>query len=223
VERKQIIDWRTKSSEKKINFFPGFYKEGMNVLEVGAGTGSFLNQLKTRFKCAVTGVEPSHELRKIAEEAFGIELISGTLEVYAQTHTERRMFDMVVLDQVVEHLYRPLEALQTCRQLIKDDGYIYVGVPNASTPAHPIAEFFIPEHILTFTPYTIMLLLWRAGFKIIKIVTPEASPLHVIATPIENSKENQLPLSAIPGPFSADQLQERFAAFGAPSGLSAKQ
>lgn len=209
----EVIRWRGRRAEEKIACFEDIFAKAKDVLEIGAGTGIFLKKLAEKFSSNVFGIEPSKRFASIAREKFGIEIYEGTLRSYREEVGTRRLFDLIILDQVLEHLYNPMDALLKAKSLLQKNGYLYIGVPNIANPKHPREEFFIGPHIFTFNPWTIVLLLWKVGLKVIKLNAPEASPMYLVATPFENPM-SMFPLKDIPGPFSAEELEKRIDSFG---------
>ena len=209
----EVIRWRGRRAEEKIACFEDIFAKAKNVLEIGAGTGIFLKKLAEKFSSNIFGIEPSKRFADIARDKFGIEIFEGTLRSYLETQGTSHLFDLVVMDQVLEHLYDPIDALKKAGGLLQKSGYLYIGVPNIANPKHPREEFFIGPHIFTFNPWTITLLLWRVGLKLVKLEAPKASPMYLIATPLDNSVP-MFPIVNIPGPFSAEELTKRIDNFG---------
>lgn len=44
--------------------------------------------------------------------------------------TEGKMYSVVHIDNVLEHVIKPKELIQKCAQLLADDGILYIDVPN---------------------------------------------------------------------------------------------
>lgn len=209
-----IINWRGRRAAEKINVFPDIFSQNKNVLEVGSGTGVFLNHLVNKFGSKVFGIEPSREFVRIARERFNLEIYEGTLRSYHEEYGTRKPYDLIIFDQVLEHLYNPLSALVEARNLLQKNGFIYIGVPNIANPKHPRQEFFISPHVYTFNPWTTNLLLLRAELKMIRLVAPAKSPMYLIAASLDNP-EPMFPAKNIPGPFSPAELTEIIDNFGA--------
>lgn len=212
-EIEEVVSWRGRRAKEKIDCFPDIFAQAKNVLEIGAGTGVFLNLLKNNYQADVFGIEPSRHFADIAKKKFGLDIFEGTLRSYLGTRGTSRLFDLIVMDQVLEHLYDPLDALKQASSLLQRNGYFYIGVPNIADPKHPREEFFIGPHIYTFNPWTITLLLWRVGLKLVKLEAPKASPMYLIATHLDNGVP-AFPIANIPGPFSAEDLAKRIDNFG---------
>lgn len=212
-EIEEVVTWRGRRAKEKIECFPDIFSQAKNVLEIGAGTGVFLNILKNNYKANVFGIEPSGKFAEIAKNKFGIDVFLGTLRSYLETHGTSRLFDLVVMDQVLEHLYNPIDALKKAASLLEKNGYLYIGVPNIANPKHPRDEFFIGPHIYTFNPWTITLMLWRVGLKLVRLQAPEASPMYLVATPLQNPVP-MFPIVDIPGPYTPEELAKIIDNFG---------
>lgn len=211
----EVISWRGRRAKEKIDCFPEIFCLAKNALEIGAGVGVFLDELKNRYGTIVAGIEPSKKFAEIARARFNIPIFEGTLQSFMKNEKAADRFDLVIMDQVIEHLYHPLETLRAAASLLVPNGYLYVGAPNIASPKHPRDEFFIGPHVYTFNPWTITLMLWRAGLKVVRMQTPSASPLYLIATPISNPAP-MVPLTDIPGPFRANDLAHAIDSFVAP-------
>lgn len=209
----EVIRWRGRRAKEKIACFPDIFRNAKEVLEIGAGTGVFLNELASMGKANMLGIEPGNRFAEIARKRFGLNIYEGTFRSYYEAHGTRKLFDLIVMDQVLEHLYDPLDALSKVKTLLQKNGYLYIGVPNIANPKHPRDEFFIGPHLHTFYPWTIMLLLWRAGLKLVRLLAPEASPMYLAATPLENPQP-MFPIKDIPGPFSLIELSKKIDDFG---------
>lgn len=99
-----------------------------NVLELGCGEGVFGATLKKLFGCRVVGLEASAKAAAKAAlvldtvhvvniEAFDFERLSET-------------FDLVIANDVLEHLINPWNLLSCIRSIIKQDGCFVASIPN---------------------------------------------------------------------------------------------
>jgi methionine biosynthesis protein MetW len=105
---------------------------GARVLELGCATG-FIGELLIRNKgCSVVGVEIDAAAAKQAE-GRGLEVLVGSLEDPAFRATIPGGFDVVVADDVIEHLRDPEPVLRDVRRWVKADGRAIVAVPNIAT------------------------------------------------------------------------------------------
>jgi len=97
-----------------------------NLLDVGTGTGQFLNVAKPYFN-QVTGTEVSESGLSIAKEKYNLDVAHGELE---ECDLPRNSFDMVTLFHVLEHVPDPRKTIALCRDLLKMGGILVICVPN---------------------------------------------------------------------------------------------
>jgi len=97
-----------------------------NLLDVGTGTGQFLNTAKPHFD-HVTGTEVSQSGLSVAKEKYNLDIAQGELE---ECNLPRESFDTITLFHVLEHVPDPKKTLALCRDLLKRDGILLVCVPN---------------------------------------------------------------------------------------------
>jgi len=95
------------------------------VLDIGCGCGSFLSLIKPSVK-KVVGIELNKPLADYAREKLKIEIYDQPLE---STELSQK-FDAILMLQVIDHLMDPIAALKKAKTYLKDDGFIWVEVPN---------------------------------------------------------------------------------------------
>jgi SAM-dependent methyltransferase len=97
-----------------------------SLLDVGTGTGQFLNVARQFFD-HVTGTEVSQSGLSIAKEKYSLDIASGELE---ECDLPRNSFDTITLFHVLEHVPDPRKTIALCRDLLKTGGTLLVCVPN---------------------------------------------------------------------------------------------
>jgi SAM-dependent methyltransferase len=144
-----------------------FKKTGL-FLDVGCGVGCLLNCAKERGFTA-QGVEISPWAAGFAREKTGLDVVTGSLEEAAY-HSD--MFDVVVVNHVLEHVPDPGTLLREIQRIVKPDGLVVVGVPNAGSIMARLAgaqwaSLRPEEHRWHFTPDTIKALVRKEGFLLL--------------------------------------------------------
>ena len=154
------------------------YKPSGRFLDVGCNMGMLLRHVRKEGWSAV-GVEPSPSISKLAVQHFGLTVYNCFLHELPEC--EQRAFDVIALSDVFEHIGEPLPFLKDVHRLLADDGILYVKVPNGrwnlykqrtlelmgKRPAQGIWDSY--EHVVHYTDKTLVRMLERAGFSIVRI------------------------------------------------------
>ena len=135
------------------------------VLEIGSSTGYFLDALRPHVR-STTGVEPSEAYRSYAESR-GIETVQA-LETL-----EDRVFDVIALYYVVEHLRDPIAFASSLRRKLNPGGRLLIEVPNVDDALLSLyrleafdAFYWQRAHYHTFSRDTLRSVLERAGYAV---------------------------------------------------------
>jgi SAM-dependent methyltransferase len=164
-----------------------------DILDVGAGTGFFLNEMK-EYGWQVTGTEKSSDARDFAKKEFNLDnLPSEKLFILKE-----RSFDVITLWHVLEHIHLLNENMETFARLLKNDGKLTIAVPNQSSlDAKHYKEFWaaydVPRHIWHFAPTQMKQLGEKHGFKLSSLHTMPFDSFYV-ATLSEKYKKSKLSL-----------------------------
>ena len=184
IERDEKMAW-----SRRILVDLETFVAGADLLEVGAAGGHFLLAARERGFRAM-GVELSDYAGSQARERYGLDVRQGQLE---ECRLPAASFDVVYLNDLLEHVPDPLGFLAEVARVLKPGGVLYVVVPTyvGSLPTRlfaPIHEIkrglrrargqapgptFLrePFHIYEFTPATLRHLFRRAGFDVISMVS----------------------------------------------------
>ena len=152
--------------EKKNLVIKATGQERGRALDIGCGTGEFLNTLKKR-SWSVTGVEPDPDARKMAVNNFGISVFPS--EDLMGLPEEK--YDAVTMWHVLEHVHELDAYMEKIRKLIKPDGAIIIAVPNynshdAEKYGVHWAAYDVPRHLYHFTKTSMETLLGRHQLKL---------------------------------------------------------
>ncbi len=151
-----------------------FLPDGVQVLDVGCGTGALTNLVNQGKHNRVFGIEPDEKRAELAKTR-GIEVFRGLLtEEYFK---EREKFDVIIFADVLEHVPEPAELLRIASKGLKRNGLVLVSVPNVahwSMRLHLLRGQFDYEatgirdatHLRWFTRKTIQDLLRSQGFEV---------------------------------------------------------
>jgi SAM-dependent methyltransferase len=103
----------------------GYALPPARVLEIGSGHGGFV-ALTRAAGFDATGLEVSPWVADFARAAFGVPMLIGPLE--SQSLAEQSM-DVLVVNDVLEHLTDPLSTLRLGADLLATDGFMHVQTP----------------------------------------------------------------------------------------------
>lgn len=141
------------------------------LLDLGCWVGFLLAEAKQR-GWRVKGVEPSDWASSYARERLGLDVATADL---FEAELPEHGFDAVFLGDVIEHLPRPLEALDRIEQLIAPGGALAMALPDAGSRIArllgPRWWSVIPTHVQYFTRASMRRLLERAGYEPLYIGT----------------------------------------------------
>ncbi len=158
--RKKTLKQKRRLIEKATGLNTG------NLLDVGSGTGAFLQEMKKN-GWKVTGLEPDADARQVAREISAVELmdISQFYKLPAGT------YDAITLWHVLEHVHDLHPYIQHLKNLLKENGKIFIAVPNyTSKDAEVYKEYWaaydVPRHLYHFSPQSMKVVLEKNGLKL---------------------------------------------------------
>lgn len=137
-------------------------RPGDTVLDVGSGAGVFVYVL-CQMGLAGRGVEPHQSYAEYSAEALGVDVTNSFFE---DAGDQANSLDAVLLHHVLEHMENPYRALLKASHVLKDGGYLVVGVPNAEDTRQAPYNRYHKAHLFTFNPRTLEAIGRKAGFKI---------------------------------------------------------
>ncbi|MBN1526093.1 MAG: class I SAM-dependent methyltransferase [Candidatus Omnitrophica bacterium] len=129
---------------------------GVTVIELGAGGGwNLLPFIKAG--AIARGIEYSPSLVELGRK-HGVDMAQG------DANDIRGVYDVVIINHVLEHLPDPVGLLKKITKHMHDGSVIYIGVPN-------IMNFGISQlqgaHTYYFTPWTLEYFCSKAGLRLI--------------------------------------------------------
>ncbi len=147
----------------------------LNVLEIGSNRGDLLTLLKEEVPTAnILGVEP----------AFFSGLTVPTVRDVFRPESFNSKFDVVIAKHVIEHTKKPREFVAGIREILSDDGILYVEVPDLDMCLRHKVEDFILDHVCHFDKDSLLATL--QGFRAIEV--DRTNFLRVIAVKENSSR-----------------------------------
>jgi 2-polyprenyl-3-methyl-5-hydroxy-6-metoxy-1,4-benzoquinol methylase len=108
-------------SELKYAFLASLRPNGGSLLDVGCGSGSFVDVAAVRGWRAV-GIDPA---ARSGRTTSGAEIVNGTLDGLSG-----QQFDVVSLWDVIEHVEEPLALLAAAKRHLRADGFLLLETGN---------------------------------------------------------------------------------------------
>ena len=137
-------------------------KNNMKILDYGSAKGLFLKKL----------------IEKISIEPYLFDITTKYKEFWLKTFNQKNCsfynlkdewknsLDIVTSFYVFEHVKDPLTELKNIYQVLKEDGTVYIQVPNVY---NHIADFICIDHLHHYSKISLTHLLNQSGFEVISI------------------------------------------------------
>jgi predicted TPR repeat methyltransferase len=158
--RRELFSW-------VLDRISGHPVPGDRLVEFGSHLGLFLDEARSR-GWRGQGVEPSQWAVEEGRRRFDVDLVCSTLESFEPDETA----DVVVMNDVLEHVTNPIEALEIARRTLHDDGLLAVSTINIDSIHGRLRKgdwpWMIRPHIWYYTPETLLLHLEQAGFRAVE-------------------------------------------------------
>ena len=137
-----------------------------NLLDIGCGTGYFLNEMKTH-GWSVDGIEQDERARKYGAEKFQL----SVKDITAMDQLKEQHYDAITLWHVLEHVHELHPYLRQIKKALKPSGELLVAVPNrTSYDAKKYGKYWaawdLPIHLWHFSPQNIADLVAQHGMKV---------------------------------------------------------
>lgn len=106
---------------------------GKHVLDVGCAYGGFLVAAKEAGARSVTGIDINADLLALARLQLDDHNVQGTLELRDITMSVADLghFDIVLCNDVIEHVTEPVAAATNLASLLDPGGSVFLQIPNA--------------------------------------------------------------------------------------------
>jgi len=170
--RRDLEWWKLVFQDRYDEFASHLPSTRRRLLDVGSGPGFFL-QFGQDLGWQVFGIEPSRQAVAHAR-GLGLQIAEGMLN--GESTKSLGTFDVVHMNNVLEHVPDPREMITLCRELLNPDGLLCVVVPNdfssfqrALRDACGFEPWWVapPHHLNYFNFDSLQKLLETSGFEVL--------------------------------------------------------
>jgi 2-polyprenyl-3-methyl-5-hydroxy-6-metoxy-1,4-benzoquinol methylase len=167
-----LDDSNLASFRLKLNWIKEYIPDGRLLLDSGANFGHFLFLASQSY--GASGFDISHIA--VAWSQKNLNVHNRVASIYDISHLFDEHFDVVTCWDTLEHLEKPLEALQQLFIVLKPGGYLFLSTPDmGSLLARLMGRYWhylnSVEHIALFTRNNIKRALDKSGFDVIEFRT----------------------------------------------------
>jgi len=149
-----------KRYEQLFEFISPYITKDSRILDVGCATGGFINFLEEKGYKNLYGIEP---IQTYVNKANNKNIKVGNVYLIP---FEDNSFDIIILDQVLEHLSNLKLAMKVIRRVLDKGGLCYIGVPDAEK-YNALYFYLMREHIQHFELKNIQRLALLNDFRVI--------------------------------------------------------
>jgi SAM-dependent methyltransferase len=140
------------------------------LLDAGCATGVLLELARLR-GWHVQGVDVSAYATQIARDYYTLDVFTGEL---AEAAYPQDSFDVVVMDDLIEHVADPSAVVREGHRILKSGGLLTLNTPNRAGIWHRLMgrrwfHYKQMEHTYFFSPAVMRDLLSRHGFEVLAI------------------------------------------------------
>jgi len=148
------------------------------TLEVGCREGLFTKSIKAIYNIKDSwGIEPDSSIKESAEQNIKNVIIDFFTK---DSELPEKYFDLIIFNDVLEHMYDPWSALEKAKTLLTENGIIIVSLPNIRHKSvlkelifndnfeYKSAGILDATHIRFFTKTTMIGMFNEVGLEIIK-------------------------------------------------------
>ncbi len=154
---------------ERLEYFSQYFTGCKNVLDIGCGTGPFLELMKKQGIPSV-GVDINKE---VAESCIKKGLKVACADALLFLEGKNELYDGIMISNLVEHLHPPQvkELLEKCFISLKSGGFVLVAVPDPKNIKDVLGDFWEDTtHVRMYPVSVLNKMFLAAGFQVEKIV-----------------------------------------------------
>lgn len=149
---------------QKVNWLNQYSSHKGNLLDIGCGTGYFLQKAKQN-GWKTEGIEPNSLARNTAKKK-GLKIFSDLIKI-----KEGNKYQAITMFHVLEHIHDLRKTAKRVVSILEDEGTLLIAVPNYDSLDSKIygekwAGLDVPRHLYHFTKETMQVFAEKMGLYI---------------------------------------------------------
>lgn len=157
----------TQDAIRSLNKINRIAKRKGDLLDIGCGRGYLLNVARN-MGWRVFGIDFSKAVVDFAKTNFNLKV--KVSDIYS--YNTNKKFDLIILNQVIEHLVNPHEVINKCEKMLRKNGLLYIATPNIKSLSSLVLKnefehLIPPEHLGYYEIRSLRRLLFEHRLKII--------------------------------------------------------
>ena len=156
-------------SKRSLEMISKHIKEKGELLDVGCGRGYFLDEARM-LGWKTHGVDASKTITDYAENTLHLDVFCSDIFSFRPA----KFFDLITLNQVIEHFVNPEQLINQCSKHLKKGGFLYIATPNVESVSARVLKdnfdhYIPPEHLSYFSKRTLKRLLEKLGYRVLYV------------------------------------------------------
>lgn len=121
-----------------------------SLIDIGAGGGEFV-YIAQQCGLRSSGIEPNLGYSNFSKEQYGVEVKTAML-----SDVEDHSADILTLFHVFEHMANPHEVMKKLYRSLKENGYLYIEVPNILQADASPHNIYFKAHLFYYSKHTLI-------------------------------------------------------------------
>tara|TARA_B100000886_G_C20396192_1_gene480473 strand:+ start:337 stop:1341 length:1005 start_codon:yes stop_codon:yes gene_type:complete len=147
------------------------YPHNKKLLDIGSGSGELLYFAK-KAGFDVYGIEPNKGYAEFCINKLFLPVFNGT---YEEADIKMSTYDVIFMNEVLEHMPDPMNVLRDIHSYLKDDGILIVNVPDIEISKHSPIKRFHYAHIYNYNHLCLKKIIEKNRYKILNKETNTTS------------------------------------------------